>query len=84
MRFLSAGRTEHAGRRLTDFFKREAKKSFEESALAFGAAAGRAAVAHHRARYRQPLGLLFLGAVAVVFLAADFRAGFCARLCRGA
>jgi predicted metal-dependent hydrolase len=31
-----AGRAEHAARRLTDFFKREAKKSFEESAMAFG------------------------------------------------
>jgi predicted metal-dependent hydrolase len=31
-----AGRAEHAARRLTDFFKREAKKSFEASALSFG------------------------------------------------
>jgi predicted metal-dependent hydrolase len=31
-----AGRTEHAGRRLTDFFKREAKKSIEARALSFG------------------------------------------------
>jgi predicted metal-dependent hydrolase len=31
-----AGRSEHAARRLTDFFKREAKKIFEERAMAFG------------------------------------------------
>jgi predicted metal-dependent hydrolase len=32
-----SGRAEHAGRRLTDFFKREARQAFEQSALAFGA-----------------------------------------------
>ena len=79
-----AGRTEHAARRLTDFFKREARKSFEASALAFGRQLGVHAVAHHLARHRQPLGLLLLGALPVVFLAADFRAGLRARLCRGA
>ena len=31
-----SGRTEHAARRLTDFFKREARQSFEQSALAYG------------------------------------------------
>ena len=31
-----SGRTEHAGRRLTDFFKREARQAFEQSALAYG------------------------------------------------
>ncbi len=31
-----SGRAEHAARRLTDFFKREAKQAFETSALAFG------------------------------------------------
>ncbi len=31
-----SGRAEHAGRRLTDFFKREARHIFEERALAFG------------------------------------------------
>jgi predicted metal-dependent hydrolase len=30
------GRAEHAARRLTDFFKREARQAFEERALAFG------------------------------------------------
>ena len=35
-----SGRAEHAARRLTDFFKRQAKKEFEESALAFGAQLG--------------------------------------------
>jgi predicted metal-dependent hydrolase len=35
-----SGRAEHAARRLTDYFKREAKKEFEESALAFGAQLG--------------------------------------------
>jgi predicted metal-dependent hydrolase len=34
------GRTEHAARRLTDFFKREARQEFEQSALAFGARLG--------------------------------------------
>ena len=31
-----SGRAEHAGRRLADFFKREARKCFEASALEFG------------------------------------------------
>jgi predicted metal-dependent hydrolase len=31
-----SGRAEHAARRLTDFFKREARQSFEQSALSFG------------------------------------------------
>ena len=31
-----SGRAEHAARRLTDFFKREARKSFEASAMVFG------------------------------------------------
>jgi hypothetical protein len=31
-----SGRAEHAARRLTDFFKREARQAFEKSALAFG------------------------------------------------
>ena len=31
-----SGRTEHAARRLTDFFKQEARKNFEASALAYG------------------------------------------------
>ena len=31
-----SGRTEHAARRLTDFFKSEARKSFEASAMVFG------------------------------------------------
>jgi predicted metal-dependent hydrolase len=31
-----AGRAEHAARRLTDFFKREARKSIEASAVAYG------------------------------------------------
>jgi predicted metal-dependent hydrolase len=31
-----SGRAEHAARRLTDFFKREARKNFEASAMAFG------------------------------------------------
>jgi hypothetical protein len=31
-----SGRVEHAGRRLTDFFKREARKGFEASAMSFG------------------------------------------------
>jgi predicted metal-dependent hydrolase len=35
-----SGRAEHAARRLTDFFKREARKAFEESALEFGARLG--------------------------------------------
>lgn len=35
-----SGRAEHATRRLNDFFRRQAKKSFEESALVFGAALG--------------------------------------------
>jgi predicted metal-dependent hydrolase len=35
-----SGRTEHAARRLTDFFKREARQEFEQSALAFGAQLG--------------------------------------------
>jgi predicted metal-dependent hydrolase len=35
-----SGRTEHAARRLTDFFKREARQEFERSALAFGAQLG--------------------------------------------
>jgi predicted metal-dependent hydrolase len=34
------GRAEHAARRLTDYFKQQAKKEFEESALAFGAQLG--------------------------------------------
>jgi predicted metal-dependent hydrolase len=35
-----SGRAEHAARRLTDYFKQQAKKEFEESALAFGAQLG--------------------------------------------
>ena len=31
-----SGRAEHAARRLTDFFKQEARKNFEASALAYG------------------------------------------------
>ena len=46
--------------------------------------AWRQAVAHHGARHGQPLGLLFFGALAVLFLAADPGAGFRAGLCGGA
>jgi predicted metal-dependent hydrolase len=35
-----SGKPEHAGRRLTDFFKREAKKAFETRALEYGAQLG--------------------------------------------
>jgi len=35
-----SGRAEHAARRLTDFFKREARQAFEQSALVFGAQLG--------------------------------------------
>jgi len=35
-----SGQSAHAARRLIDYFKREAKKEFEESALAFGARLG--------------------------------------------
>ena len=35
-----SGRAEHAGRRLTDFFKREARKCFEASALEYGGRLG--------------------------------------------
>jgi predicted metal-dependent hydrolase len=31
-----SGRAEHAARRLTDFFKREARQAFEQSAMAYG------------------------------------------------
>ena len=35
-----SGRAEHAARRLTDFFKREARQALEQSALAYGAQLG--------------------------------------------
>ena len=35
-----SGRAEHAARRLTDFFKREARLAFEQTALAYGAQLG--------------------------------------------
>jgi predicted metal-dependent hydrolase len=39
-RILVSGKPEHARRRLTDFFKREAKRALEEKALQYGAVLG--------------------------------------------
>ena len=70
----------HAARRVIDFLKRDAKKVLEARAFHLPGSSG-CAEAYHRARYREPLGLLFDAALAVVLVAADPRASIRARLC---
>ena len=84
-RSWSADAREHAPRRLADFFKREARKAFEatralEYAARLGVKPSRITVRDTASRW----GSCSSARLAVLFLAADFRARLRARLCGGA
>ena len=69
-----AGGAEHMDRRVHDFLKREARKDLHKASLAYAEAAWRQGQAGVAARSIEPLGFVYLGRLAVLFLAADPRA----------
>ena len=69
-------------RRVHDFLKREARKDLQKASLEYAEGTRRAGARRLDPRPVEPLGLLHLGGLAVVLLAADPRAALRARLSR--